>query len=138
MFCVLCSLKYCEICSSRRSEACEWFSKCHIEVSTLHIYDQLWLHFKDIWKFSGILSEHKVMQYNLKLLSLFVQFDSHLLELSFSREIQTNSKTLIKNVFPESAKEIVHTIQWLFQLGKEICQRVCSRNLFYVIIMSYF
>ena len=49
------------------------------------------------------------MQYNLKLLSLFVQFDSHLLELSFSREIQTNSKTLIKNVFPESAKEIVHT-----------------------------
>ena len=49
------------------------------------------------------------MQYNLKLLSLFVQFDSHLLELSFSREIQTNSKTLIKNVFPESAKEIVYT-----------------------------
>ena len=77
------------------------------------------------------------MQYNLKLLSLFVQFDSHLLELSFSREIQTNSKTLIKNVFPESAKEIVHTIQWFFQLGKEICQRVCSRNLFYVIKMSH-
>ena len=62
----------------------------------------------------------------MKLLSVFVQFDSDLIELSFPRDRQTNLKTLIKNVFPESAKEIIermklckHFVQWLFQLGKE-------------------